>query len=87
VLLDKAQVIAEHARSAAAACQVEVDRPWRVISLIVAPGVEPAAFVTEPKVTFTVYGSLAALLEDPEDPPTGFVMNMEPLDPKPPNLA
>lgn len=86
-LLDKARVIAEHARSAAAVCQVEAERPWRVIPLTVTPGVEPAAFVTEPRVTFTVYDSLAALLEDPEDPPTGFVMNMASLGPKPPDLA
>lgn len=86
-LLDKARVIAEHARSAAAACQVEADRPWRVIPLIVTPGVEPAAFVAEPRVTFTAYGSLAALLEDPQDPPTGFVMNTALTGPAPSDLA
>ena len=44
------------------------------------PGVEPAAFVTEPRVTFTVPTGFAALLQEPGDPPTGFVMNAAPLD-------
>lgn len=79
-LLAKARAIADNARSSAAACQVQADRPWRVIPLIVTPGVEPAAFVTEPRVTFTVSAELASLLQEPEDPPTGFVMNNDSPD-------
>ena len=79
-LLAKTRVIADHARSSAAACHVGVDRRWRVIPLIVTPGVEPAAFVAAPRVTFTVATGLAALLREPGDPPTGFVMDTAPMD-------
>jgi hypothetical protein len=78
-LLGKAETIATHAQLAAALCQVRSERPWRVIPLIVTPAVEPAAFVTEPRVPFTVVTSLAAVLQAADDPASGLVAGVADL--------
>jgi hypothetical protein len=85
-LLSKAETITRSTPVAAAACQVQAEQPWRVIPLIVTPAVEPAAFVTEPRVPFTVVTGLAAVLQAPDDPASGFVMSLADLPDKSPEL-
>jgi hypothetical protein len=84
-LLGKAETIARHAQLAAALCQVRPERPWRVIPLIVTPAVEPTAFVTEPRVPFTVVTSLAPILRAADDPASGFVTGAADLPDKSPD--
>jgi hypothetical protein len=47
------------------------DRAWTVLPLLITRRVEPAAFTTNPAVTFVVCEDLTAVLQDPGDPPPG----------------
>jgi hypothetical protein len=70
-LLDKAEHIQRHAEAGARACGVTVERPWRVLPLIVTRHVEPAAYTKDPKLPFTVPSLLADVLRSPLDPDNG----------------
>lgn len=83
-LLEKAAAIERHASAAAAACQQHADLPWRVVPLLVTRWVEPAAFVANPRVAFTVPEYLAEVLRSPLDPGPGFVPAIAENDQQPP---
>ncbi|MEV0713346.1 hypothetical protein [Asanoa sp. NPDC050611] len=70
-LLEKAEQIQRHAHAVAHACGVTEVHPWRVISLIVTRHVEPAAYVKNPKVAFTLPYQLPEVLQNPIDPVEG----------------
>jgi len=66
-LLEKTEQIQRHAHTVARACGVIDDLPWRVVPLIVTRHVEPAAYVKDPKVAFTLPHLLAEVLQHPLD--------------------
>ncbi|MEU4244220.1 hypothetical protein [Actinoplanes sp. NPDC026619] len=70
-LLEKAEQIQRHAHAVALACGVTEMHPWRVIPLIVTRHVEPAAYVQNPKVAFTLPYQLREVLQNPIDPVEG----------------
>jgi len=45
--------------------------PWRVIPLMITRDIEPAAFLTDTPVSFTVIDDLAITLQSETDPPSG----------------
>jgi hypothetical protein len=47
------------------------DRAWTVLPLIITRRVEPAAFTSDPGVTFVACEDLTAVLQAPGDPPAG----------------
>lgn len=49
----------------------EPDRAWTVLPLMITRRVEPAAFTSNPAVTFVVCDDLTAVLQAPADPPPG----------------
>lgn len=49
------------------------DRSWRILPLIITRRVEPAAFTSDPAVTYVVLEDLAALLQDDHEPALGPV--------------
>jgi len=71
-LLDKAEQIQRHTHAVAYACGVTEVQPWRVIPLIVTRHVEPAAYVQNPKVAFTLPYQLLEVLQSPIDPVEGL---------------
>jgi hypothetical protein len=48
------------------------DRAWTVLPVMITRRVEPAAFTTNPAVTFVVCEDLIAVLRAPGDPPPGY---------------
>ncbi|MEU7171454.1 MULTISPECIES: hypothetical protein [Micromonospora] len=70
-LLEKAEQIQRHVHAVALACGVTEVHPWRVVPLIVTRHVEPAAYVQNPKVAFTVPYQLSEVLQNPIDPVEG----------------
>ncbi|MFI1408689.1 hypothetical protein ACH4Y0_01930 [Streptomyces sp. NPDC020707] len=72
-LLAKASTVARYPAAAAAACGVEGEYPWRVLPLMVTRTVEPAAFLADPRIPYTMADQLTALLADPHDPRPGWV--------------
>jgi hypothetical protein len=71
-LLDKTATITAHATAAARACQAPEDLDWEVIPLMVTRSIEPAAFLTDPKVPFTIADHLAQILTAPTTPRPGW---------------
>lgn len=70
-LLNKADVILNHAAAAASACEETTSRPWRVVPLMVTRWVEPTAFIANPRVPFTVPDQLASVLGTHHAPAPG----------------
>lgn len=70
-LLAKTGAIAINPAPAAAACGVGDETTWTVIPLIVTRTVEPAAFLDNPQVAFTVLEDLPAVLQDQHEPAPG----------------
>ncbi len=70
-LLAKAGVITINPASAAAACGVSDETTWIVIPLMVTRAVEPAAFLDNPQVAFTVLEDLQAVLQAVREPAHG----------------
>jgi hypothetical protein len=71
-LLTKAAVIERDADATAAACGAPATTGWRIIPLFVTRWVEPVAFISNPKLAFTVPESLTTVLTAHDDPPLGF---------------
>jgi hypothetical protein len=71
-LLKKAEVIERHAAAAAAACGTPETADWRIIPLLVTRWVEPVAFISNPKLAYTVPESLTTVLTAHDDPSPGF---------------
>lgn len=71
-LLAKADTITAHAAAAALACQAPDDLDWDVIPLMVTRSVEPASFLADPKVAFTIADHLAQVLASPASPHPGW---------------
>jgi hypothetical protein len=70
-LLNKVGVISNYSAAAASACGDASSRPWRVVPLMVTRWVEPAAFIADPRVAFTVTDLLASVLNAHNDPAPG----------------
>jgi hypothetical protein len=70
-LTNKVEVISNSPAAAAEACGITSSGPWRVVPLIVTRWVEPAAFVANPRVAFTVPDCLASVLSADSDPALG----------------
>ncbi|MFD3662801.1 hypothetical protein ACFWVF_19760 [Streptomyces sp. NPDC058659] len=71
-LLAKAATITAHADAAARACQAPGDLNWDVIPLMVTRTIEPAGFLADPKVAFTIADHLAQVLTSPARPRPGW---------------
>lgn len=71
-LSKKAEIIERHAAAAAAACGSPVAAGWRIIPLFVTRWVEPVAFISNPKLAYTVPESLKTVLTARDDPRPGF---------------
>ncbi|MFJ6140751.1 hypothetical protein [Kitasatospora sp. NPDC092286] len=71
-LLAKAATITAHAAAAARACQAPDDLDWDVIPLMVTRSIEPAGFLADPKVAFTIADHLAQVLTSPASPHPGW---------------
>ncbi|WP_042169391.1 hypothetical protein [Streptomyces sp. NBRC 110035] len=71
-LLAKAATITAHAAAAARACQAPGDLDWDVIPLMVTRSIEPAGFLADPKVAFTIADHLAQVLTSPASPHPGW---------------
>ncbi|MEU6071067.1 hypothetical protein ABZ864_43150 [Streptomyces sp. NPDC047082] len=76
-VLCKVDAVASKPRAAALACAVATDVSWRVVPLIVTQTIDPTAFITDPKVAFTVTNYLAHVLTSPEDPAPGWCPPVE----------
>jgi hypothetical protein len=72
-LLDKARAIARTPHPAVTVCGVHDGTDWFVIPLMVTRHVEPAAFITDPRVAFTVVEDLAVVLQADQEPACGHV--------------
>jgi hypothetical protein len=70
-LLNKANAISQNPSAAARACQLQDNRAWRVIPLMVTRRVEPTAFIGNPRVAFTVLEDLSTVLGAASDPAPG----------------
>ncbi|WP_405814747.1 hypothetical protein OG241_09065 [Streptomyces sp. NBC_01390] len=71
-LLNKTVTITVHATAAARACQAPEDLDWEVIPLMVTRSIEPAAFLADPKVPFTIADHLARILTASTTPRPGW---------------
>ena len=71
-LSKKAEAIERHAAAAAAACGSPPATGWRIIPLFVTRWVEPVAFISNPKLAYTVPESLNTVLTAHDDPGPGF---------------
>ncbi|WP_331752468.1 hypothetical protein [Streptomyces sp. NBC_00829] len=72
-LLAKTATIAAFPAQAAGACRAASEQPWQVLPLMVTRAVEPAAFVTDPRVPYTTADNLAHVLTAPGDPAPGWI--------------
>ena len=73
-LLRNTQAIkADPARWARLLGAPDPDRDWHILPLIITRRVEPAAFTSDPVVTYVVLEDLAALLQDDREPAPGLV--------------
>lgn len=72
-LLAKASAIAANPPPAVAACGSSNEAAWTVIPLLITRTVEPAAFLENPQVAFTVIEDLSAVLQSPDEPAPGQV--------------
>lgn len=72
-LLAKTATITVFRAQAAAACQATAEQAWRVLPLMVTRAVEPAAFVTDPRVAYTTADNLAHVLATAADPAPGWI--------------
>jgi len=70
-LLEKADAIAMNPAPAATACGVLDEATWTVIPLMVTRAVEPAAFLDNPQVAFTVLEDLPTVLQAEHEPAQG----------------
>ncbi|MCM2431046.1 hypothetical protein [Streptomyces sp. RKAG337] len=71
-LLAKTATITAHASQAARACQAPEGMDWNVVPLMVTRTLEPAGFLADPKVPFTIADHLAQILADPASPHPGW---------------
>lgn len=71
-LLAKAATITTHAAAAARACQAPDGLEWTVVPLIVTRSIEPAAFISDPRVAFTIADHLAHTLAAAQPPRPGW---------------
>jgi hypothetical protein len=70
-LLAKASAIAMNPAPAAAACEATDETTWTVVPLMVTRAIEPAAFLDNPKVAFTVLDDLPVVLQAEHEPAHG----------------
>jgi Holliday junction resolvase-like predicted endonuclease len=73
-LLGKAAAVQAHRPEVAELLGVDPTRSWTVHPLLLTRRVEPAAFVTDPKVAFVILTDLADVLQSPQLPPSGPVL-------------
>ncbi|MGP3690991.1 hypothetical protein ACTVZO_41055 [Streptomyces sp. IBSNAI002] len=71
-LLAKAATITTHAAAASRACQAPDGLEWTVVPLIVTRSIEPAAFISDPRVAFTIADHLAHTLAAGQPPRPGW---------------
>ncbi|GLW04295.1 hypothetical protein Slala05_79250 [Streptomyces lavendulae subsp. lavendulae] len=71
-LLAKAATITTHAAAAARACQAPAGLEWTVVPLIVTRSIEPAAFISDPRVAYAIADHLAHTLAAPQPPQPGW---------------
>ncbi|MFI1652024.1 hypothetical protein ACH4XT_34565 [Streptomyces avidinii] len=71
-LLAKAATITTHAAAAARACQAPDGLEWTVVPLIVTRSIEPAAFISDPRVAYAIADHLAHTLAAPQPPRPGW---------------
>ncbi|MGW5638897.1 hypothetical protein [Streptomyces sp. NPDC003832] len=71
-LLTKSATIAQYPAHAAAACGTTADISWRVLPLMVTRTIEPAAFLTDPRIPYTTADHLTTVLTHPTDPKPGW---------------
>ncbi|MFI6112850.1 hypothetical protein [Kitasatospora sp. NPDC051164] len=71
-LFAKSATITAHADAAARACKAPGDLDWDVIPLMVTRSIEPAGFLADPKVAFTIAEHLAGVLTSPARPRPGW---------------
>ncbi|MFF4829388.1 hypothetical protein ACFY20_42095 [Streptomyces sp. NPDC001312] len=71
-VLRKVDAVASQPQAAALACAVSADRSWRVVPLMVTKTIDPTAFITDPKVAFTITDYLAQVLTSLKDPAPGW---------------
>jgi len=62
-LLAKARAVADNPGAAARACGSSEQPHWRVIPLMITRRVEPAAFVPNPRIAFTVVAGLSDVID------------------------
>ncbi|MBV9025442.1 MAG: hypothetical protein JO362_17000, partial [Streptomycetaceae bacterium] len=70
----KLDAIGSNPQAAARACGAPEDGTWRIVPLIVTRSIDPTAFITDPKVAFTIIDYLDQVLTAPEDPLPGWWM-------------
>lgn len=71
-VLRKADAVASQPQAAALACGAPSLGTWRVVPLIVTQAIDPTAFITDPKIAFTITDHLDQVLTNPVDPPPGW---------------
>ncbi|MET7901963.1 hypothetical protein ABZS86_10895 [Streptomyces sp. NPDC005355] len=71
-VLRKVDAVASKPQAAALACAAPTDGTWHVVPLIVTQTIDPAAFIADPKVAFTITDYLAQVLTTPADPGPGW---------------
>ena len=71
-VLRKVDAVASQPQAAALACGAPSHITWRVVPLIVTQTIDPTAFITAPKVAFTITDHLDLVLTNPIDPTPGW---------------
>lgn len=70
----KVGAVASQPQAASLACGALSHGTWRVVPLIVTQTIDPTAFITDPKVAFTITDYLDQVLTNPIDPTPGWWM-------------